>query len=260
MFDGPDESLFCQTCLKNQHIVSESVASYFPSIDAPNYADYEKHFDKYREELEQRYPQSCEECEPRVVERIRAAGYAAKADHLRRTMQRTRGEDNLHNGSSWRSVLVFLGGAAWFASLAGQAMSNGMGLWMPKEVDGLVDEKVSPASDCLWQAMRGSELGPGCATLAKPVARVSIVLGLISLWWNPRLQKKLKTRGGRLVGTREYYKLQAFLLICRWAAWAYSTSMTGSDLDSQITAGIHCSSLFLCALVSYFRSVHHILD
>ena len=206
-------------------------------------------------ELEERYPQVCEECEPRVRERIRATGYAAKTDHLRRMMERTRGGKVARGQSGWKSVLVFLGGVAWCLSIAGQATWDVVALlWSELDHGDLVDEDLSLSnSECIRRAMRGSALSAGCNVLVDPVARFALVLGLLSFWWNPKLQERLSRPGGRMVGLTEYYKLQAILLIARCLAWIYLTGIPNDKLTSQTIKGIHGALLFFGALVSYLE-------
>lgn len=250
MLDKLDESLFCQTCLKNQHVFAETLAAYFPSQDAPNYAEYEKAYPAYRKALEERYPQICEQCAPRVQERIRATGYAAKTDHLRRMMERTRGHVIPRGESSWKSALAFLGGTAWFMSLMGQIAWDGLVLLISgNEHEGLLDDEIT-LSGCTQQAMRGSDLTSGCTALATRMARLALLLGLLACWWNPKLQEISRRRGGRMFGVFEYYKHQALLLLVRYLAYVYLDRTPSSDINLQKTMGVHAFLIFFCTLVS----------
>ena len=252
VFDIQEESIFCKTCQKNQHIYNQTLASYFPDPDVPDYEEYEKEYPRFRNRLEEQYPQVCEECEPKVRERLQATSYAAKTDHLRRVIDRTRGQRILHHGSSWKSFVVFLGGIFWAANWAGQALWNGVGIFKSMaEYDGLSDEDITlSASHCVQQSINGLYIAPGCTELADWVARTAILLGIFSCWWNPRLQQKLQRRGGKIVGKLEYYFLQALLLGARCAMYGYLTTTSGSLLDPQLIKGIHSASLFFVALVS----------
>lgn len=208
----------------------------------------------YRKDLEERYPQVCENCAPRVQERIRATGYAAKTDHLRRMMERTRGHGSVREESGWKGILAVVGGTAWFISLACQVAWDGLVLSMPGQHDqGLVDEDIS-VSACMQQVMRGSHLAPGCTIIAPFTARLALLLGFLSCWWNPKLQEISRRRGGRLTGVSEYYKQQALLLLVRLLAYFYLNQMPDSDIDIQKTLGIHAFLLFFCPLVSHLRS------
>ena len=229
------------------------MASYFPPLETPNYRDYEKQYPQFRKDLDERYPQVCEDCEPRVRQRIQVTGYAAKTDHLRRMMERTRGGSTLRGGSGLKGFLVFIGGTAWFMSVAGQVAWDVLALTSPEqEHDGLIDEAESSlGSDCLHQIMRGSALPSGCTSLLNPVGRVALFLGLLSFWWNPRLQERFSRTGGRMVGRKEYYKLQAILLVARFLAWSCIAKMPSTDENRQMIMGIHSALLFFGALVGY---------
>ena len=114
--------LFCAQCVRNQHLFTNALASYFPSSDDPNYSAYEREYPKFRRNLEERYPQVCDKCEPRVKARIRQAGYEAKSDHLRRMMDRSKAGKAARKARqwNWRSLLVLAGAMCYWASIAGQ--------------------------------------------------------------------------------------------------------------------------------------------
>ena len=208
-------------------------------------------YPEFQRGLEDRYPQVCEDCEPRVRARINQTTYAAKTDHLRRMMERTREGRIAYRKSSWKSCIYFLGGVAWLVSWVGQAVWNGIGLWISKRgntYDGMrdVDMPLS-GSSCLQQVVQSSGLAPGCVELVDLLAYYALVLGFISLPWNPRLQDSIASRGGQIVGKRDYYFLQMLLLGGRRASYMYLTRTTNkSDLIVQV---IHASSLFLGLLV-----------
>ncbi|KAF7597463.1 hypothetical protein BBP40_003710 [Aspergillus hancockii] len=84
--DFTGSSLFCAQCVRNQHLFTSALAAYFPPADDPSYGAYEQEYPNFRKNMEERYPQVCAKCEPRVKERIRQAGYEAKSDHLRRIL------------------------------------------------------------------------------------------------------------------------------------------------------------------------------
>ena len=229
--------------------MSQAVASYLPPPDAPDYAEYEKAEDEYLKGLEVRYPQVCQRCEPKVQERIRAAGYAAKTDHLRRMMDRTRGRGIQYRDANWGGPLVILGGAGWFLSIAGQILWDGLSLFEPaQDLDGLRDEQHSASgSVCLQQVMRGSGSISDCTGLLYSAAGLALLIGVLSSWWNPMLQETLKRRGVRAVGTAEFYQLQSLLLVIRCATWWY---LPGYDLSAHKTRATHIFLLVLTVIVS----------
>ena len=170
-------------------------------------------------------------------------------------MERTREGHIVYRNSSWKSNVYFLGRLAWLASWAGQAVWDGIGLWISKkeyEYDGIreVDMPLSGAS-CLQQVIEGWGLAPGCVELANQLAYVALILGFVSILWNPRLQESLARRGGQIVGKRDYYFLQFLLLGGRCASYIYLTR-TINESDLLVVRVIHATSLFLGLLVSCF--------
>ena len=246
---APDDPLFCQNCLRNQHLVSQALASYLPPPDAPDYAEYEKAEEEYLKGLEERYPQVCGRCEPKVQDKIRAAGYAAKTDHLRRLMDRTRGYGIQYRDANWGSSLIPLGGLGWFLSLIGQILWDGLSLLeSTEEHDGLRDpEESSSASVCLQQVMRGSNSILNCTQLLHSAAGLALLLGILSCWWNPMLQETSRRKGVQAVGIAEFYRLQILLLVVRCTAWWY---FPRCDLNTPMTTAAHLSLLVLTAIVS----------
>ena len=229
--------------------MSQALASYLPPPEAPDYAEYVKAEDEYLKGLEERYPQVCKRCEPRVQERIRAAGYAAKTDHLRRMMDRTRGYGIQYRSSSWGSPLVTLGGVGWFLSLAGQLLWNGLSLFKStEEYHGLRDAQDSVSgTTCLQQVMRGSGSISDCTELLLSIVGPALLLGVLSSWWNPVLQESMRRKGARAVGISEFYKLQGILLMARCVTWRY---LPGADLSEQMIKAAHLSLLVLALIVS----------
>lgn len=249
MSEAPNESLFCSTCLKNQHLVSQALASYLPPPDAPDYAEYVKAEAEYLRGLEERYPQVCKRCEPKVQERIRAAGYAAKTDHLRRMMDRTRGVGIQFRNAGWKSPLVTLGGVGWFLSLGGQILWDGLSILESSEERHGLRDAQDPVSGlmCLQQIIRSSGSISYCTELLYSALGLALLLGVLSSWWNPTLQETLTRKGGRAVGTAGFYQLQAILLIVRCVTWWY---LPGADLNVQMTKAAHLSLLVFAATVS----------
>ncbi|KAI9758824.1 MAG: hypothetical protein M1835_000527, partial [Candelina submexicana] len=220
---APDETLFCPTCLQNQHFLTQSLASYLPPPTDPDYATYEASYPEYRASLEKRYPQVCAQCEPRVRAKIRASGYLAKTDHLRRMMEKTRGSTSRFDLSrwGWRDAVVLVGALAWWASSVGQVLWNVMGATIRlDDTDGLHAEDTEvKIRACLDQLLQRLATEKSCVSEITPVARICLLLGMVSIWWNNRLSEKVRGTGGRMVGLSEYYKLQIVVLATRVVAW-----------------------------------------
>lgn len=230
------------------------LASYLPPSADANDADYESQYPRYRARLEEQYPQVCEECSPRVSERIRATGYAAKTDHLRRMMERTREiKEQKGLGSwGWRDAMVMAGSLGWWTSLAGQAAWNVMGAMVkPDYEDGLrAEETEATLSICSHQYMQFRVMTSECAALAAPIAGLALVLGVVSIWWNNRLSEKARLPGCRMVGLKDYYKLQVLVLMARIGAWVFLKDGYAAGLSLPALRAAHLFMLVFIAIVS----------
>ncbi|EMR61419.1 putative integral inner nuclear membrane protein ima1 protein [Eutypa lata UCREL1] len=91
LLDGA-AAIFCDKCLRNQHLVTSVLAQYeWPDEPTgPEASAAERKFWALRKDMERRYPQMCADCEPKVEKGLREASYTARTDHLRRMMDRTR--------------------------------------------------------------------------------------------------------------------------------------------------------------------------
>lgn len=248
-----EDSLFCPTCIQNQHVLTESLASYFPPPDDPEYAKYEKEYPQYRKNLEDRYPQICEECEPRVRARIRVTGYAAKTDHLRRLMEQTRGSGIKRSVWGWKHAVAAVGEILWYMGLLGSFSWHLMkAVRTGEEVHGL-RHTVSSLSlfQCLQREPIALDTAPDCGQVYNTAAGFALCLSLCSIWWNPRINERLGRNGGRIIGLGEYYKQQVIFLAVRFAAWAVLGITPSFDFDTRTAKAVHSFMLIFTVLVMF---------
>ena len=254
-FESADLSasgLFCAQCIRNQHLFTTALASYFPATDDPSYSAYEKEFPQYRQSMEERYPQVCAKCEPNVRNRIRQTGYEAKSDHLRRMMERSKAGRTARQARNrnWRSLLVFAGAFGYWGSVAGQiawdvlgALDAGGEVWES-------DHPVSPSLvSCVQQTLQERRLPSYCSVDLAPHAGLSLIAGILSLWWNPKLRSKIEGRGGRFVGLGEYYQVQLIVIVVRCAFWAVLKDPASSGLQPTLPPALHLFMIFFTILV-----------
>ena len=229
--------------------MSQALAAYLPPPDSPDYAEYEKAEEDYLKGLEERYPQVCQKCEPKVQERIKAAGYAAKTDHLRRMMDRTRGYGISYRDANWITPLVALGGVGWFLSQAAQTVWDGLSLLESVEPHHNLPyvQKFASGSVCLQRVSEGIGSVSDCTETLYSAAGWSLLLGILTSWWNPMLNETMRRRSVRAVGTAEFYRLQGILLIIKSTTWWY---LPGYDLGTHQTKALHMFLLVLAAIVS----------
>ncbi|KAF9882725.1 hypothetical protein FE257_005343 [Aspergillus nanangensis] len=255
-FEGSDftgSGLFCTQCVRNQHLFTSALASYFPPPDDPNYSAYEREYPKFRQNLEERYPQVCVRCEPLARERIRQAGYEAKSDHLRRMMDRSKAGRVARQARNWnwRSLLIFAGAFLHWASIVGQLSWN---LWtaLGSDDDALrdPDEHFTPQTTllCIQNALKTGRVTTSCSADLAPYAGLALVAGIFSLWYNPKLRLKVEGRGGRFAGLGEYYKVQLIVLVVRCAFWAVLRDPSSSGLDPTLPPALHMFMIFFTIL------------
>ena len=240
VFGAADQTLFCQTCLKNQYLVTQNLADYLPAPNDTRYAEFESKYPEYRKNLEERYPQVCEDCEPRIRERIRETGYAAKTDYLRRMMDKSKGSST--NRARWgnKDTLACAGAAGLLVALAGQLLWNGLGaLAVPS--DGLrSDDDTTSLTSCILQAVSTSKTESSCDASAYPTATLTMCLGLACLWWNPTMRRRPLERA---VGLAEFYKLHFILAFARFVAWYVLGRQAEFQLDQSIVKAIHATMI-----------------
>ena len=94
------------------------------------------------------------------------------------------------------------------------------------------------------ECFRQQQLFPQCLVyLMQPFVGLSLGLGLVCIWWNPKWQHKLSDHEGSLTGLNEYYLAQLALLGLRLVAWIV---MLHVPLAPQIRTMLH--TLFAVAV------------
>jgi hypothetical protein len=219
-----------------------------PPPTDPKYPEYEKKYPEYIKGLEERYPAPCEDCEPRIRERIRATGYAAKTDHLRRMMDKTRHFRSSPYEWKWRHIVVYAGAFGWWAGLLGQILWNVLGAVAKRDGELREDNTSVSLRQCLQSGVSIGWKAIDCVESAESLATFSLISGLFSIWWNPCLASKLHGRPGRMVGLSEFHKLQGILALSRLLAWYAVREGKGSYLDLSIFHAIH-ATMFVLNLV-----------
>ena len=223
-------------------MLAKALAKYESDLSGPRYAEFEANYEKVRESLEERYPQVCEHCEPKVLRRIRDVGYAAKTDNLRRIMERTRGNAATRRSWSWNFLLHRIGATMSFLALVGQIVWHIVCLVnLSGEDDGLRDvtEDLSPLDE-LRQVFRSGKVWGTSLTEAHSFAGWALLLALLSLWWNPAMHRQSHLR---VTGLNEYYRLQGILNIARAVAWYHVGAHGRTGLDQSAVKAVHATML-----------------
>ncbi|CAG8014717.1 unnamed protein product [Penicillium nalgiovense] len=268
--DSPFESTdfsgsqsFCAKCTRNQHLFTSSLASYFPPSDDPTDSEYERGYEQFRRNLEDRYPQVCESCEPIVKSRIRRAGYEAKSDHLRRMMDQSRAnrESRQARNRSWRSLLLFVGAFAYWASISGQLAWNLISVATISQnspsFDYSSDSERPPMAhnsviSCVSQSIRLQRIPSECSPDLAPTAGLALIAGALSLWWNPKLRMKIDGMPGKFGGLAEYYQAQLIVMVARCVFWAVVKDPSASGLEPKLISAFHALMMGFTILSVFF--------
>ncbi|KAE9377775.1 hypothetical protein N431DRAFT_398819 [Stipitochalara longipes BDJ] len=234
---GSDPTLFCTTCLKNQHLYTASLAQYHIEIDPDpsQYKELERKYFAYRKSLEKRYPQVCEDCEPRVLERMREAGRTAKADHLRRLMDRSRVRKSASvTQLSVSGFITSTGKWLWYLGLLGQI------LWNITALVAVVQHDHPEALENVLEPHLISRFeGAIRISTSRAWARSSLFCSISSIWWNPMFKQMNSGFMNHIKGFRDWYKLQFLLVVIR--SLFYYNMGTGlfADPFSAVSTGAH---------------------
>ncbi|KAJ9138601.1 Integral inner nuclear membrane protein ima1 [Pleurostoma richardsiae] len=209
----PSNVIFCDTCLKNQHLFTTSLAQYLPEDPSdPDYDELERKYYKFRRGLEQRYPQVCAACEPKVLGRIQQAGYTAKADHLRRMIDRSR-KDRTHTTSPPLKLLNTLGSNLWTAGLISQLLSHFCTIIQLLLANVPVEDQLGP----LYWLLRVTSPFVRLLPVADRIANWSILASVLGVWWNPRFIQTVRGFTKHIVGLSNWYAYQLMIAFIKIA-------------------------------------------
>ncbi|KJZ72711.1 hypothetical protein HIM_07903 [Hirsutella minnesotensis 3608] len=247
---APTDSIFCPTCLKNQHLFTKSLAQYFPDDPSdPDYAQLERNYYRYRRGLEQRYPQVCDDCADKVEARIRQAGYTAKTDHLRRMMDLSRGRKPLTTRTSLDRINT-LGRMIWNAGFLLQL------LWHLTAVVPLLDQPGDGLRDPDVPGFVAATLGwINRLTAASPAPDTlmwwSTAAAVASAWWNPHFVQFNRGFTRHLLGFTQWYCFQALIIFCRAMFRGVLVIDGGLGQSSQAQVSAHIAMAAIMALMFF---------
>ncbi|KAH8178998.1 integral inner nuclear membrane protein Ima1 [Sarocladium implicatum] len=256
---SPGDSIFCATCLKNQRLYTASLAQYLPD-DPTDTRDepLDKRYYKFRRDLEERYPQVCADCEGRVLGRIKAAGYTARTDHMRRLMASSKAR---RPGKKLTSLDMAerLGRCVWWAGLVLQM------LWHFKMVAGIFESSFEESVGMIDpdEPMDNHKLQRRFVELSRylpsagALIRGSITAAVLSIWWNPRFVQVTRGFSRHLLGFRQWYCFQGLIVFFRVMAERIGSLDAGSEksVPSPIMPHVMMASLMLLIAVFARKSI-----
>ena len=192
---------------------------------------------------------------------MRHSDYFVGADNLGRALKKP--NESWVDRRGWQydlvSMLLTLGKLMWFMSWIGQSLWHAVNLikskrqleYLGDELEYLLDNPDSPSiSICASHVFTMTPLQKLCDELFASLVGWSLVLGVLSIWWNPMWVMKMKLVYGRPAGRKEFYQLQAMFLALRWAGWNFIAKPSDFKLDSQQWKGLHAFMLAVTLLVS----------
>ncbi|KAI1106819.1 Ima1 N-terminal domain-containing protein [Jackrogersella minutella] len=254
---GSEEPVFCDTCLRNQHMLTSSLAQFeWPENQySPEYVAREKKYRALRKDLEKRYPQMCVNCEPKVENKLREASYTAQTDHLRRMMDRTRSQlrdvkkrgvlDAVDVAGKWTWYLGFALQFSWhiavlWSLIAGQYILSGPDSWITTTLN-----KVQ-------------QFGYARLPHADQLMRWAVNLGMCSLPWNPRFKQTIRGFTAHYLGFKHWYTYQLLIILVRYAglSMAQYSSLKGLQVSAQLGAQLAIALLMVYVYHASRRSIH----
>ena len=218
------EDVFCSACQRNQTLLTNILAEYLPDEDDPKFEEFLASYDAYKRELEERYPQVCSACLPRVQDQIRNAGYAARADHLRRIMDKSdhRRKTVQTSRLSWTLRLISVAQWTYIISVLVGMLWHTFGLIMVQS-ESFSDDETFRWDVCLSQAIHMRSVNESCVlspTITKLV-EYALIADLLTIWWNPKLEVKANSLTGRMHGLKSLWSIRIAVLSFRFASLHY---------------------------------------
>ncbi|KAK4133184.1 hypothetical protein BT67DRAFT_405203, partial [Trichocladium antarcticum] len=204
---------FCATCLKNQHLLSASLAQYLPDPDDPDYAEREKGLYRFRKNQERLYPQICADCEPRARRRLEQAAYTAKTDVLRRMIDRSASARKKVKTRGWLELVDAAGRWLWIAGFVLQLA------WHVVVVQALLTKYSEwvGAGETTVRLLRICGPLVGKLPSAEQLSRWSTVAALSGAWWNPRFAQIFRGFTRHISGVPKWYIYQGMTIAIRVA-------------------------------------------
>jgi hypothetical protein len=230
-------------------LLSASLAQYLPDPDDPDYAEREKGLYRFRKNQERLYPQICEECEPRVRQRLEQSAYTAKTDLLRRMLDRSASARGSTTTQGWLEVFDAAGRWLWISGHVLQLV------WHVVVVHDLLLQYFiwAGVDDSLSTLRLLRTCGPllGRLPSADRLLGWSILATFLGVWWNPRFVQIFRGFTRHISGVSQWYIFQAMTVIFRFCLQKIDLTTPNPLLLNTQTAG-HAVAVALAFLVSLF--------
>ncbi|KAJ4294477.1 hypothetical protein N0V90_008168 [Kalmusia sp. IMI 367209] len=256
---APLESPFCDRCQRNHLIVNKALAEYLPDSDDPQYAQYEATLDQYKAQLEERYPPVCETCIEKVQAGIRQAGYAAKADDLRRKLDQSKKYQTKSRTTRqfWTLVLISVAKWAYLSSVLVNLIWHGFGAIA--DFSSIFELEFDP-SQCLSEAIFYRGVNKSCAVslAAQRSVLYALVADALTIWWNPKLSQKVNHPSGRMRNLVTLWIVRFALLLSNIVAYFIlgAKSVEKDDhVDDELVGFYHLTHQIIFAIQLFMTCV-----
>ena len=162
-------------------------------------------------------------------------------------MEKNRSPPNTRSRWQQKDVFASMGATGLVTALAGQLLWNGLGALTVFDHGLSSSDDTTSLASCisLVGATRKAELG--CDVSAYPVATITMIIGLLCIWWNPTMQRRPLEQA---VGLAEFYRLQLILNFARLVAWYVLGRQTEFHLDQSVVRAIHATMVAFNVVVS----------
>lgn len=251
-------SPFCQTCLKNHSFIVNSLASYLPPDDDPDYHIYLSAFPSYKAFLEERYPMVCDLCSSRVQQHLAKKNYFAKSSVLGEWLLNSKKTFNLRKNQprsflSARLLIWGVRGVGWWIVTCSMTLYYILGFFIPNVF--LKDTyqtmpfwKIKDFSKCITISFDRNISFSNCLFLYKLFIRKLILWSIFVILWDYTWISQILKPDHHVSGKNYYYMCQTFIYITRASAeFILSQRISSASIYSKIN------------LILFFISIIHLI-
>ena len=176
--------------------------------------------------------------------------YLARAENLRRNLDKNRsGKPDIVERNFALETAIFLGGLAWFASLAAELLWHILGITIEQHSNQLSFSFPT----CVVQSIRTWTTNAACFESMTQLVPKILLISTLSSWWHPKLHQASHTKGS-LSKQKDYYALQIIFVLVRGVGyWLSTRHATDSPASRQPIHG------FMAVFITIV-SVRHLLS
>ena len=196
--------------------------------------------------MENRYPQMCADCEPKVEKGLREASYTARTDHLRRMMDRTRTRQQETRRRGILDVFDFAGRWTWHLGFMLQFW------WHVAVLASLLGAICSEENYWVSLGFRvAGRLGARKLPHEDHFIRWAIHSSMLSFPWNPRFKQTIRGFTSHILGFKQWYTYQILIFLIRLACLSISIHVRLMGVPATTMLGAQVVMALLMIYVSH---------